>query len=509
MRHLLAGLCLIAASAAHAGLALDSQAEAMRVLRLGVQALGPETAMQGLKSVRRDYLEDWVDIGQGARPWSGTPANDTLPAHSGFDDSVAVSFLDYAANRYYESIRYADAPDDYALVVEAGTPAHAFQSITYVRERTFFSEHAAGQRESERLRRFRRFPEGLLRMALDRPETLVSLGTIDEGGARLEAIAFSDLAGTLTRLYFDALTHRLVRSETLRTHGIYGDTTGDVVYSDYRATGPFMLPYSVVTRVGGVPVARLVIRSIEIDAAPQPEWFKPPDRPVDIDASPDVPAVELLGSGVHLIRGAYNLVFAEFRDHVLLVEAPVDEAYTRACLELVAKTVPGKPVRLVSTHFHFDHLGGVRTAVARGIPILTTADAKRVIEQSIASVQVMKPDELARSPRLPTIEVAGSKTVLDDGSQRVELYDFGPTPNAAELLVAYFPAQKLLHVADIFDVLTPELVIAGVDGVVMAERIRSFGLDVERIVPMHGAPVTIEHLRRGLAIRRKYEEPSR
>jgi hypothetical protein len=121
----------------------------------------------------------------------------------------------------------------------------------------------------------------------------------------------------------------------------------------------------------------------------------------------------------------------------------------------------------------------------------------------------MRPDEFARKPRRATIRTAGRKTVLDDGSQRVELYDFGPSPHVEQILVAYFPRQKLLHVADLFDVLTPELVIAGVDAVVMHQRIREFGLDVERIVPMHGVPVTIEHLRGGLEIRRKYQESAR
>jgi hypothetical protein len=61
-------------------------------------------------------------------------------------------------------------------------------------------------------------------------------------------------------------------------------------------------------------------------------------------------------------------------------------------------------------------------------------------------------------------------------------------------------------VADLFDVLTPDLVIAGLDAVGMAERIQQLELHVERIVPMHGVPVTIEHLRRGLEIRREYQE---
>jgi len=506
MRGRVAGfLLLTVATAANPNAAMDSQARAQRVLASAVEAIGGEPALRELRSVRWDYLEDWVDVGQGQRPWSGTPAAGALPPHSGFDDSEGLSFLDHAANRYYESIRYADSPNDYAIVVESGTPALAFQAITYVRERQFFAKHPAEERTAQRLRHFRRHPEGLLRMALDRIETLVSMGQVDEGGSRLDAIAFADSAGAQIRLYFDAVSHRLIRSETLRGHRVYGDTTADMEYSDFRRVGRFELPHTITIRIAGVPTSRLRIRSIAIDAPAPDNWFQPPDQSVAIEPTPTEPSVETLDGNVHLIRGPYNLMFAEFHDHVLLIEAPIGEPYTRACLDLIAKTVPGKPIRLVSTHFHFDHIGGARTAVARGIPILTTADARGAIEQSLASTQAMLPDELARQRRAAVIEVAGRKTVLDDGSQRVELYDFGPTPHVGQILVAYIPQLKLLHVADLFDVLTPELVIAGADAVVMEKRIREFALDVEKIVPMHGVPVSIDHLHRGLQIRRKYQ----
>ncbi|MGH8129688.1 MAG: hypothetical protein ACRES3_02420 [Steroidobacteraceae bacterium] len=509
MRQFVAGLCLLAtAAAANPTTGLDNQARAQRVLALAMQVVGGETTLRALRSMRREYLENWVDVGQGQRPWTGTPAAADLPPHSGFDDSVGLSFLDYAGNRYYESIRYADAPNDYAVVVEAGSPALSFETITYVHERPFFAERPAGERDAERLRRFRRYPEGLLRMALDRIETLLWIGQIEEDGSQFDSIAFADTSGTQTRLYFDAANHRLIRSETLRGHGVYGDTTNDTVYSDFRRIGRFELPHTIVNRVAGVPTSRLHVASTAIDAAAQEDWFKPPADSVAIAPTPAEPVVKALGGGVHLIRGAYNLIFAEFQDHVLLVEAPISEPYARACLDLIEATVPGKPIRLVSTHFHFDHVGGVHTAIARGTPILTTADARDVIDRSLASTQAMRPDELARQSRVPVIEIAGKETVLDDGSQRVELYDFGPTPHVAQILVAYFPRQKLLHVADIFDVLTPELVIAGVDTVVMAQRIQEFGLNVDQIVPMHGVPVTIDHLRRGLEIRRKYTEGS-
>ena len=399
MRFVPAGFLLLVAMPALADSALASQAKAQQVLARAVSTLGGESALRAIRSVRRDYLEDWVDVGQGHQPWNGASPVDRLPPHSGFDDSEATSWLDYQGQRYYETIRYADAPNDYVRVVESGTPTRAFQSITYVRERPFHAARSRDEYDAERQRRYRRFPEGLLRAALERPETLVALGRVEEDGASRDVIAFADESGTLIRLYFDATTHLLARAETLRSHRIYGDTTSDTVFTDYRAVGALRLPFTVTTRVRGIPASRLAIRSVVLDAPLEAAWFEPPADPVEILPPPQSPTLETLGGSVYAIRGAYNLLFAEFSDHVLLVEAPMSEAYTAACLDLVAAAVPGKPIRLVATHFHFDHLAGLRTAVARGIPVLTTPDARAVIEGSVASRQVMRPDALGHAPR--------------------------------------------------------------------------------------------------------------
>ena len=71
----------------------------------------------------------------------------------------------------------------------------------------------------------------------------------------------------------------------------------------------------------------------------------------------------------------------------------------------------------------------------------------------------------------------------------------GPAPHVAQILGAYFPDEKLLYVGDLLDVLTEELVIAGVDAVPMRRKIRELGLDVQRFVPVHGLPITGEQLK--------------
>jgi glyoxylase-like metal-dependent hydrolase (beta-lactamase superfamily II) len=241
-----------------------------------------------------------------------------------------------------------------------------------------------------------------------------------------------------------------------------------------------------------------------VDATLPEDHFQPPRDFVAVVNSPDGLAVQKLSDTLYLIRGSYNVLFEEFHDHVVVFEGPASSSYAEECLELIRATLPGKPIRTVmSTHYHYDHIAGLRVYIAAGIPIIATPDAKEVIERLAASRHTMHPDALSRHPRPPVIETVADSRILDDGTARAEIYALGPAPHVAQMLVAYFPKEKLLYVADLMDVLAPELVIAGVDGVAMGSKVKSLGLEIDQFVPVHGAPITGEQFRKAYEIRAK------
>jgi glyoxylase-like metal-dependent hydrolase (beta-lactamase superfamily II) len=224
-----------------------------------------------------------------------------------------------------------------------------------------------------------------------------------------------------------------------------------------------------------------------------------------VENDPARPEISKLGEGLYLIRGPYNVLFAAFRDHVAVFEAPLNSRYAETCLELIRKTLPDRPIRyVVATHFHYDHVAGLRPYIAGGVPIVTTPDAKGVIERVASSPRGMYPDALSRRPVEPRIETVTGAKAIDDGTNRVELYDIGPTEHVAQLLVAYFPRQKVLFEADVWDPISLELDVAGTDAATLARKMRELGLEVERIIPVHGVPTTMAALERGLSVRAKY-----
>jgi glyoxylase-like metal-dependent hydrolase (beta-lactamase superfamily II) len=485
---------------------LSSYYRAKQVLDAGIKAVGGVEALENLKTVRRQMAGEWIGSGQHPRPYPVSAPTLAAPPPNGRDQGI--SFVDYRGNRWLEEMVESDVKrEDSITRKNAGTEHSGFETITFRQEKPYYRTFSAEDARALHVRRFRRYPEGVLRMALSRPETLEWVGETQEFGRPHRVISFADPLGTRVLLYFDARTQLLSKSEFLREHALAGDSYQEVVYDDYRRVGPVQLPFRYLDRVAGVPTAEMRASSIELDQSLSEEQFRPPPQQdaVLMAEDPSEPAVQKLGENLYLIRGPYNIVFAVFRDHIVVFEAPLNSRYAETCLRLIRATVPDKPIRyLVATHFHYDHVAGVRPYVAEGIPILTTPDAKAIIEQVASSRRTMYPDALSRNPQAPRIETVVGKRVLDDGTNRVELYEFGPTDHITQMLVAYFPKEKLLFEADVWDPISLELVIAGPDTVNMARKMEELGLQVERIIPVHGIPATMEALKSGLAVRARY-----
>lgn len=461
----------------------DSRAQS--VLDLGIAAMGGRQALAAIGTVRREFLDAWVDPSQGQKPWRGGP-DELPPANGGFGRTPVVSLIDYAQDRWLETQQYIDSPQEYALELDAVTPGRGFRTIKYRDEQPFLDELPAGDLAGLTVRKFRRHPEGILRMALARADTLEWNGNND--------ISFADSLETRVQLHFDAQTHLLTRVATARDHPLMGSTTSETIFSDYRAVGRLQLPFKYLDRSIGVPTHSQEMTKIEPGAAMPEAPFTPPAQFVAVRHPPESPQLEKISESLYLIRGPYNVMFSVSPADVVVFEAPMSAQYGAQILQLVRSVTRDKPIRyVVASHFHYDHLAGLSPFVAEQIPVVAPADAKETIERAMRLKGLV-----------PRIEVVSKQRAFDRGGVRARVYDFGPAPHVAQMLGAYFPDEKLLYLADFMDVLTEDLVIAGVDAVPMRRKIDELGLDVQRFVPVHGLPISGEQFDAAYRIRAKY-----
>jgi glyoxylase-like metal-dependent hydrolase (beta-lactamase superfamily II) len=164
------------------------------------------------------------------------------------------------------------------------------------------------------------------------------------------------------------------------------------------------------------------------------------------------------------------------------------------------KTFPNKPIRyLVNTHNHFDHLGGIRAYVAEGATVITDDRNRDFYQQVVLAPQprTLSPDRLSQFPAAPTgpgtlaLQTFSDRYTISDGQKTVALYHVEDLNHSDNMLVVYFPQDKILVNADLYSpppqgAAAPATVSA--NAVALFKNIKRLKLDVSQHVPIHGAP---------------------
>jgi glyoxylase-like metal-dependent hydrolase (beta-lactamase superfamily II) len=241
-------------------------------------------------------------------------------------------------------------------------------------------------------------------------------------------------------------------------------------------------------REGGYPTLDLTVADVQPNspAALDVRGANPAQGGVRAERQP-----EKIADGVWaLTPGVEGSILVEFKDYVVIIEGPGNDAYTMATLAEVKKLAPNKPIRyVVNTHHHADHAGGLRAYVAEGIPIITHESHRKYYEEQIfKNPHSLNPDRLARAPRAPILETMKDKRVLTDGSMTIELYLLRDHLHAEGLLMAYLPQQKLLIQADSYIPRpgAPPLPAPSPYTINLLDNVTRQKLDVARVVHIHG-----------------------
>ena len=349
-----------------------------------------------------------------------------------------------------------------------------------------------------------RFPHVMLLNALERAQTLRSLGQDDFNGKKQNVIAYATADGAQITLYFDAATNLLTKFENLDTDSTAGDVTQEFIYTGYTTVAGVKMPAGRIVRRGGETVQELKIADAQINTHPAETAFERPQGFEDLPANnpTPTPTVTELAKDVYLVQDAangYNVMFVAMNDHILVAEAPLNDGTSKRVMAKIRETVPNKPIKyVVTTHFHDDHSGGVRTYLAEGATLVTTPGNKSYFEKMAASTRTIAPDALALNPRAPSIEVVQNlKKVFTDGQHTVELYDIGAGPHTKEMLIVYLPKEKIVFQGDLLNLpaFGTTIITPGNETTAhFADRLKELGLAVDKIVAVHGRTASMAEL---------------
>jgi glyoxylase-like metal-dependent hydrolase (beta-lactamase superfamily II) len=203
-----------------------------------------------------------------------------------------------------------------------------------------------------------------------------------------------------------------------------------------------------------------------------------------------------LADGVYyLTGGTHHSLVVEMKDHIVLVDTPNDAPRALAVIAKTKELVPNKPIRyVVTSHHHWDHLGGIRSAIDEGATIVTHQTNKAFLERVAKTPHTLNPDRLSTSKKAVKIQTVGDMAKLTDGTRTIELYNLTGYEHTVDMLVVYLPKEKILAEADAFTPpatpTTPLAVSAVPYAAALYDNIQRRKLDVKTIAPFHGGRTT-------------------
>jgi glyoxylase-like metal-dependent hydrolase (beta-lactamase superfamily II) len=467
-----------------------SYERAKQTLDAGIRAHG------GMENIRR---ADKITINYKAvnHPLGQNAAFDAPPGN--FERVGARSMIDYAGNRYI-SEGQTNFPGGYKFNFRFVVAPQRSFSIDVLQNRRGSEVRNVDERTKTQLKigLLSEVPHLLLLYAAQRPETLRWMGESEIDGQKLHAVSFAAENGAQMTLYFDAQTNLLARTKQLDSHALLGDTTTGNIFSDYQTIENVKFPRKRLGFVNQNIISTNEYADVKFDFAQGEKLLTVPAGFVDAAPQTALEPVRKMGDGVYLIEQfSYRVMFIEFDDYVMVLETPINSDISKAILRLVKQTVPNKPVKYVSfSHFHFDHSGGLREYIAEGATVIVPPGNKNFVEQIAKSRFTVKPDTLALNPRSPLIEIFEKKRVFTDGKRTIELYSIGHVSHVNEMVMFYFPKEKILFQGDMFSPLDT----GGIPPVIevygeLVRKVDELKLDVETLISVHSGAISWKEFR--------------
>ena len=351
-------------------------------------------------------------------------------------------------------------------------------------------------------------PHGFLKGAMAADDVIAV--ERNEYGGRVTVVSFVALGkyrinGTITE------DNVIERVQTWMPNPVVGDMYYETVYTRYQDLGGGMMfpmdwhqhqdfddgAHEPNVSGGDHAFGLTTIGDVEVNVADAA--LTVPDAARTAMVPPVRVEAEEVADGVWLMAGgSHHSVAVEFADHVAVIEAPQNEARSLAVINEIMRLIPNKPIRwVVTTHHHWDHLGGLRTYVHEGATVVTHEGTRPYYQEVLrARPWMLEPDRFSLFPPEEwsegyIFETLREKYILGDTTRLVEIHHVQGLAHAAGMLMAYLPNERILVQADLF---TPP----GPGGSLPASpnasarslyrNVQRLGLDVETIVPIHGVP---------------------
>jgi hypothetical protein len=216
-------------------------------------------------------------------------------------------------------------------------------------------------------------------------------------------------------------------------------------------------------------------------SAASPGW----NRPFNVKQSTP------LAPGIDLFAGSWNATIVKQSDGIIILEAPISALYTQGVIREARKRHPSMPINgVLSTSDSWPHSGGVRQAVALGLPVYILDLNQPLLDKMMSAPHTIEPDALQKSKSLhgSRWKIVARKQEIGSGTNRIELFPLRGASTERQYMV-YFPERHLLYASDTLalnddgTLYDPELMYE------VAQEVKRENLIVDTVFAMHQGPM--------------------
>jgi glyoxylase-like metal-dependent hydrolase (beta-lactamase superfamily II) len=328
------------------------------------------------------------------------------------------------------------------------------------------------------------------------PHGIVRAAQSSNASVQGRAIVFASPGKYLARVTLDR-ANLVERVNATLPNPVLGDIPVTIEYADYKDFGGTKFPTRIKQTAGGFPTLDLTVTEVRPNVAVDisvPDTVRAATTPYAAVAS------QMVADGVwYLTGGTHHSVVIEMSDHLIVVEAPLNDERALAVLTEARGLATGKPVRyVINSHHHFDHAGGLRAFAAEGVTVITHEINRPFFDRAFAARATIDADHLTKSGKKPAaVEGVRDKRALTDGARTVEIHHIAGILHDDGMLMVYLPKEKLLIEADAYTpspANTPPPSPPSPFNVNLADNITRLGLTVDRLLPLHGRIVPLADL---------------
>jgi glyoxylase-like metal-dependent hydrolase (beta-lactamase superfamily II) len=334
-------------------------------------------------------------------------------------------------------------------------------------------------------------PQWHLAHALERSESLHWEGESVFDGQREDVISYSDQFNNHHRLFLNSTTHLLREVSTAAQLTRFGEGfVPRIVFENYRRNGRYWNPTKVTIVQNSWTIITSDLQSIrrDFDRTLSAADFAPPPGAIEVDQKSFDFHISKVAPSVYFVENAspdYNSMFVVFTDYVLVVEAPSSDSDSTKVMAAIHEIAPGKPIRyIVPSHFHEDHIGGLRAYLREGATVVTTPGNLRFAEVFMKRLKATQPQIT-----LPAVEVIDDRRRFSDGLVTLDLFNV-PSPHVDEMVVASIPSEGIVYVADGLTRDFGPWRRPTIDERTLVSQFKKLGLEIRTVLPGHGPAAT-------------------